>query len=315
MKLCRAIGAVVSLAALGIIARGQEEGKKPVNPAAILLFEERGSAVKEYGPKVTDILFAKLGGRADIYLVDREELKKTLGEQELGLSGAVKPQEATRVGQLTGAKLLITGSVLQVDKRLYLVARVIGSETGRVKAASVDGKSSDELGPLVEKLAEQVTGIIKEHGAELIAKASDKEARLAQLKKKLKDVKKPVVLVRISEQHVGQRPPDPAAQTEFLLFCKETGFEVIDAEAGVKGKADILITGEGFSESAGRRGNLVSVKARLEVKAIDRKTDKVLAADRQTTVTIDLTEQIAGKTALQEAAALIAERMLPQLVK
>ena len=40
----------------------------------------------------------------------------------------------------------------------------------------------------------------------------------------------------------------------------------------------------------------------------------MLATDRQTAVVVDLTEQIAGKAALQKAAAEIAERMLPKLV-
>jgi hypothetical protein len=44
-------------------------------------------------------------------------------------------------------------------------------------------------------------------------------------------------------------------------------------------------------------------------------TDKIIAIDRQTAVMVDLTEQIAGKNALQSAAAQIAERLLPQLVK
>ena len=61
-------------------------------------------------------------------------------------------------------------------------------------------------------------------------------------------------------------------------------------------------------------GNLVSVKARLEIKAIDCATDKVIAVDRQVAVEIDITEQIAGKKALQKAAAEIAERLLPKLV-
>jgi hypothetical protein len=48
---------------------------------------------------------------------------------------------------------------------------------------------------------------------------------------------------------------------------------------------------------------------------VDRVTDKVIAIDRQTAVEVDLTELIAGKKALQEAAAQIAERLLPRLVK
>ena len=78
---------------------------------------------------------------------------------------------------------------------------------------------------------------------------------------------------------------------------------------------DILIVGEAFSETATRTGGLVSVKARVEIKMIDRKTDKILAIDRQAAIVVDLTENIAGKAAIQEAAAMLAERMLPKLVK
>lgn len=76
-----------------------------------------------------------------------------------------------------------------------------------------------------------------------------------------------------------------------------------------------MITGEGFSEMQGRVGNLASVKACVEIKAVDRETGKVLTSDRQTAIAVDLGEQVAGKTALQDAAAQIAERLLPKLVK
>jgi hypothetical protein len=51
------------------------------------------------------------------------------------------------------------------------------------------------------------------------------------------------------------------------------------------------------------------------VKAVDAETGRVLAVERQTAVAVDLNEQIAGKAALQQASAAIAERLLPKLTR
>jgi len=295
----------------------KEKGKaepEVVYPVALLGFEERGAGVKDLGPKVADLLFAKLSAKPDLYLVERAELKKALDEQALNLSGAVKADEATKVGQLTGAKLLVTGSILMADKKLYLIAKVIGTETGKVVGASVEGAVSDDLGGLVGKLADEITAKIGKDAAKLVPKPAPVVDRIAALEKKLGKATRPVVYILVPERHIGTPTIDPAVQTEVSRFCKATGFEVVDPDEGGKAKADVLITGEGFSEVAGRVGGLVSVRARVELKAVDRKTGKVLAADRQTAVVVDLAELVAGKQALQDAAAALAERVLPKIV-
>ena len=292
----------------------QAADKGTIYPLAIFPFQERGRDVSELGKQATDLLFANLVAEPDLYLVEREDLQKILDEQELNLSGLVDPETATKVGHLTGAKILVTGSVLQVDETLYVIAKVIGTETSRVLGASAKGGIRDEMDGLVEELARKVTEVVSTRADELVAKPVTREDQLAALKKKLGGGQRPTVSIEVSERHVGQATIDPAAETELALFCREAGFQVLDRQEGPQ-KADVLITGEGFSEFAARHGNLVSVKARLEVKAVDRETGHLLATDRHVSIGVDLSEQIAGKTALQDAAASLAAAVLPKLVE
>ncbi len=307
-----AVAVAVVLAPAAVRA---DDDVQEVYPMAVLPFKERGSEVKGLGGKVTDLVFAQLIAKPELFLVDREDMKKILDELELGKSGLVKPDEAARLGQLTGAKLIMTGTVLQVDSTIYLVAKIIGTETSRVVGTSVKGKARDDLGDLVEELAEAATKKILEESGKLVAKPLSLDDRVAALKKKLGKAKLPSLRIKIKERHIGRATIDPAAETEVTLYATESGFTVIDPDEGDKKDADILIVGEGMSEYATRHGNLISVRARLEVKAIDVDSGEIIAIDRQTSVAVGLTERIAGKSALQSAAASIAERLLPKVVK
>jgi TolB-like protein len=309
-----AVSAIAALMLLPAPLRAQD-AKHDIVPVAVFPFAERGNDVKDLGRQVADLMFANLVADPDIYLVERDDIKKVFDELELNASGIVRPDQAAVVGQLTGAKILVTGSVLMVGDDLYVVAKVIGTETSRVLGASAKGNPDDALDGLVKDLAGTVAETIGKRAGDLVAKRLTREDRIAALNKAIGKGKRPSVFIDVEERHVGQVVADPAAQTELALFCKEAGFKVIDAEQGNKRDADVLLTGEGFSEFAARHGNLLSVKSRLEIKAVAPKSGEVLAVDRQTTVGVDLTELVAGKSALQEAAARIAERLLPRIVK
>src|SRR5271169_5432148 len=93
------------LLAAGAIARATPQD---ILTVAVFDFESRDEAVRDLGPKVAALLNANLSAEPQIITVERAELVKILGEQELGLSGTVSPDTAAKVGHLTGAKVLVT---------------------------------------------------------------------------------------------------------------------------------------------------------------------------------------------------------------
>lgn len=276
-------------------------------PTAVLSFQERGPGMEGQGKNVADIVFANLVMKPELILVDRDQLDKLLKEAELNLSGMVERDQANQIGQLVGAKLLITGSVFMVGNNTYVVARIIGTETSRMLGAKASGDK--DLDELAEDLSASIISLLDEKVTELMPAAKSRDDYLADLKSTIGDKTLPVLHVSIKEEHVSRRAIDPAAETEMTLFAKHVGATVKDKDGR---DVEVRIVGEGFSEFAGRINNLTSVKARLEVKAIGD-DGEVLAIDRQTVVRVDLTELSAGKAALQEAAAMIAMRMLPKL--
>jgi hypothetical protein len=278
---------------------------------AVFDFESKDESVRDLGPKAAALVGTWLSAETNLITVERAELEKVLGEQELGLSGNVTPESASKVGKLTGAKVLVTGRVFRVDRDLVLVAKIIGTETSRVFGETVQGGGTEKLSELSESLAKKIAATLTQRSESLIAKAETHEERIEKLVRSLKPGARPAVAVSIAERHFGQPVIDPAAQSELRLILEKSGFTVVDEKS--RQKPDLEVTGEAFSALALRKGNLVSCKARLEITARDVKARKLLLTDRQTSVAVDIAEPIAAKLALQNAALELAERLVPML--
>jgi TolB-like protein len=290
------------------------ETPPPPLAAAVLDFQA-GDDLAGKGAAAAGLLNAQLTTIApDVILVERQEIEKVLGEQEFGMSGTVSPETAAKVGSLTGAKVLITGRLFNAGDKVYVVAKIISTETGRVYGESATCPDPSTLDKAVAELAPKIAADLKTHADTLVARVEDPAARLERLKKLVAGhTPLPSVSVVITEQHLNAVVIDPAAQTDMKLTLEQLGFDVVEPEATQR-QADVQIGGEAFSEFAGRHGSLISCRARVEIRMIQPGTGKLLLADRDTAMAVDVAENVAGKTAIENAADRLLERILPKLV-
>jgi hypothetical protein len=297
----------------------------PALTVAIMDFESKAPGNPDLGEQLGDILTARLSIQDQFRLVERKKLQDTIKELQVNLSGLAENDRAVKVGKILGARILIFGRAFPVDKDLYIVAKVVGTETSRVKGVIASGKLEGRLSDVIDDLAQKLAAGLEQWGSQLLPENEKLESAVERLRQQLTGKKLPAVAVTVSEQHSNRRPADPAAATEIKRVLKEIGFTVIDPDGrslpdrwsgnANLAEAQVIISGEGISDFGAQLGGLVSCVARLEVQAAWRDSGKVIAAERTTRRAVDLSETIAAKTALQAAGHELAIQVVSELVK
>jgi TolB-like protein len=287
------------------------------NRVTVAIFDFTGTTAgnPDLGKQISEVLTASLSGEPGVQFVDRASMDKILQEHQLNLTGLVDSATAIRAGKLVGAKIIITGSVLPMDKSIFITAKLVGTETSKLSSALVTAPGNADLGPMIVELSQKTADALRTSGPTLLANKADIDP-LPALKTKLAGRKLPTVCVNIAEHHLpaaNVAAADPAAETEVKNVLISAGITVIDAHGEAemdKAGVDVAITGEGLSELNGKIGNLVSCSGRLELQATYRKSHQVLFSNRATTRAVDLAENIAGKAALQKAGHDLAVKLL-----
>jgi hypothetical protein len=81
-----------------------------------------------------------------VAIVDRSDIDKVMGELELQSSDAFASNDssAVKVGRLSGADIIVTGTISQVGKKYYLNLRLISIETADILGSSIASADSPD---------------------------------------------------------------------------------------------------------------------------------------------------------------------------
>ena len=297
-----------------IVVPLQQAAAQDSYTVAILPFDTNAKLdMDDLGQEFPLLLNAYMSQSDKLAFVERGQVDSALDELAIGISGTVDPASAAQIGYLTGAQVLVTGRIFPVQKDLFIVAKIIGVETGRVYGETAKIPLRGDMDMAAQDLAQKVADIIETRGDTLVAKVQAKEDVVESLKSLVKGKRLPTVSVAIEEESLGRDLVDPAAQTELLYILHQLGFTIIDpAESHVR--ADIEISGEAFSEFGMRNGSLVSSKGRVEVKAVNVSSGEVVSVGRDVAVAVDLSREIAGKAAIAKATTKIASALIADIV-
>jgi hypothetical protein len=281
---------------------------------------------------VSQIMQAELSQSATLMLVEREQIDTALREMKMDAQGLLNPSDAQKLGSIIGARYFCVSSVNVTGGKSLAIAKVVDVETTLTKLAYAQLATQDDAIEAGKALAKQVEGLVAQFEKDRSERVE--AATTSKVKPVPAEWRRPTVMVIIPEMHVRQpQLIDPAGETEFVKRLLAEKFKVVDSEYvkmmkssqsaadtfrslktctqyAASKNADLLFYGEAISERGANVGDFTGCRGRVELKAIDVKTDEVLVADSAEGGASDLAETVAGKKAIQQAANRLADTFL-----
>jgi TolB-like protein/tetratricopeptide (TPR) repeat protein len=164
----------------------------PAKQMNVLVHPFENTGDKEYSwisAGMTDTVITDLTRIKDISVVSNQDRKKALEEMKFIFSSLAEEEKMIKLGKLTGASVIFTGSYLVSGNRIRVHARLVNVETGNVESsAKIDG-TLNEIFDLQDKVVFSLMS-----ATEKIAIADIKPVKLTeQDKKKIEEKPRPSI--------------------------------------------------------------------------------------------------------------------------
>jgi TolB-like protein len=279
---------------------------------AVYDFTDADKKAGVYGNKVTTLVTADLTMETNLIMLERADLKKALKEQAIGISGMVNSEQAAKIGELTGVKVLVSGQVIKTSaNQLVIVANLVGTETGRLFAEKVEGDKAN-LADLTAELSKKIAQNIRDHASDFVQDTKTHDEYIDQIVKGIKGTNRPTVSLSFHFPN-RQKGISSTAMSEMGNILQKAGFVVVDSKADVK--PDVEIFGMVDSDVGPKEGGLFSSRTVVEVKVQQRRTGNIVIIDRQVGNAVDIGRMTARRNSQAQAVDGLAERILPLLAQ
>lgn len=146
---------LLMLASSALFAQGQG-----LPHVAVVQFEENGNiGMKDAGKIIAQWMNSSIIKTGKYQVIERILLKNVLEEQELSSSDLMDPRKAVKLGNLYGAQLIVSGSIIEWQKAYSLSARMIDVATGKVvSSAEYKTKDIQSFPGMMDKIAQVLAG-------------------------------------------------------------------------------------------------------------------------------------------------------------
>ncbi len=114
------------------------------------------------GTSASDILITELAKSGKFIVVERDKMNTIMSEQKLGMTGAIDPTTAAKVGKILGLNAIVTGSISQFGEATEGSEYLITQSKSQVVKCAVDIRVVDaETGQVL--YADSGSGLSKKH--------------------------------------------------------------------------------------------------------------------------------------------------------
>ena len=114
------------------------------------------------GTSASDILITELAKSGKFIVVERDKMDKIMAEQKLGMTGAIDPSTAAKVGKILGLNAIVTGAISQFGTETEGSEYLITQSKSQIVKCTVDIRVVDaETGQVL--YADSGAGLSKKH--------------------------------------------------------------------------------------------------------------------------------------------------------